>query len=307
MVMTSSASYSYSVGEMLVAATAREIRDFEVVMAGVGRPFLGALVALFTHAPHSVIMIEGGAVGSRPCRPMLGVGSAAISENALCTSSLWRVFADVQNGQCDVGIIGGAQVDKYGNVNSTTIFGEGSYYRPHVRLPGSGGANDIASSARRTIITIPLEKKRFVETVDYITSPGYLTGGDARRRAGLPGGGPDVIITDKAIFRFDPVTKEAYLESVHPGVTVEEVKNLVGWDLKIKHPVKQTEPPTLAQLEVIRVLDAARIFTDGEATSLEFEEYVEVLRKSFEILRKLYLRQGTESSVKRAQPSCEAV
>lgn len=305
--MTSGNAYSYSVGEMLVAATAREIRDFEVVMAGVGRPFLGALVALLTHAPHSVIMIEGGAIGSRPCRPVLGVGSAAISENALCTSSLWRVFADVQNSQCDVGIIGGAQVDKYGNVNSTAIFGGGSYYRPRVRLPGSGGANDIASSARRTIITIPLEKERFVETVDYVTSPGYLSGGDARRRAGLPGGGPDVIITDKAIFRFDPVSKEAYLESVHPGVTVEEVKALVGWNLKIKQPVKQTEPPTPLQLEVIRTLDAARIFTDGAAASLGFEEYVNMLRKNFEILRRFYLSQGIRSNVQHARSSQVAV
>lgn len=278
----------YKLPELLVAAAARELRDGDVVFVGVGVPLLGALVAKLTHAPNLIMAMESGSIGPMPYRIVLGIGDNACVENAICTTSLWRLFADQQRGYFDVGMIGGAQVDKYGNLNSTAIFGGGDYYHPASRLPGSGGANDIASSARRTVITIPLEKRRFLERVDYITSPGYLNGYDSRKKAGLPGGGPVAIITNKCIFRFDPETKEAYLDSVHPGVSVEDVRANVSWDLKVAPEVKVTPPPTEEQLRIIRIIDRAGIYTNNGLQNLTFESYLELLENSREELQQLF-------------------
>jgi glutaconate CoA-transferase subunit B len=264
---------------LLIVAAAREIRDNETVFAGVGTPTLGALMAKMTHAPNSIIATESGSIGPAPKRIILGIGDNAGMENALVITSLWRLFSDQQRGFFDVGMLGGAQVDKYGNLNSTAIFGEGDYYRPASRLPGSGGANDIASSALRTIITIPLQRRRFLERVDYITSPGYLDGEDSREKAGLKKGGPSAIITDKCIFRFHEVTKEAYLYSVHPGVSVQNVKDEVSWDLLAEGDVPVTEPPTEEQIEIIRKLDPLGIYTGNALKELNFEGYIEMLEK----------------------------
>ncbi|RKO67420.1 CoA-transferase [Desulfofundulus salinus] len=278
----------YNLPELLVAAAARELRDGDVVFVGVGVPLLGALVAKLTHAPNLIMAMESGSVGPMPYRIVLGIGDNACVENAICTTSLWRLFADQQRGYFDVGMVGGAQVDKYGNLNSTAIFGSGDYYHPASRLPGSGGANDIASSAHRTVITIPLEKRRFLERVDYITSPGYLDGYNSRKKAGLPGGGPVAIITNKCIFRFDPETKEAYLDSVHPGVSVEEVRANVSWDLKVAPEVKVTPPPTEEQLRIIRIIDRAGIYTNNGLKNLTFESYIQLLEGSLEELQQLF-------------------
>jgi glutaconate CoA-transferase subunit B len=151
----------YSLQELLVAASAAEIKDGDVIFAGVGVPTLGALVAKLTTAPNAIIAMESGSIGPQPYRVILGIGDNPCVENCICTTSLWRLFSDQQRGYFDVGMVGGAQVDKFGNLNSTAIFGKGSYIKPASRLPGSGGANDIASSAGRTIITLPLQKRRF--------------------------------------------------------------------------------------------------------------------------------------------------
>jgi len=278
----------YTLPELLIAVTAREIKDGETVFAGVGQPLLGALVAKLTHAPNAILAMESGSVGPQPNRIVLGIGDNPCVENAIMATSLWRLFSDQQRGFLDVGIIGGAQVDKYGNLNSTCIFGDGDYYRPAARLPGSGGANDIASSAGRTVISIPLQKRRFLERVDYMTSPGYLDGGkDARKKAGLPGGGPDAIITNKCVFRFDPETKEAYLYSVHPGVTVEEVKKEVSWDLKVPEKVLETPPPTVEEVELIRMLDANKIYIGDGLKNLDYRSFMQMFEDSFEVLRRL--------------------
>lgn len=278
----------YSLQELLVAASAREIMDGDVVFAGVGVPTLGAMVAKLTHAPNVIMAMESGSIGAEPYRVILGIGDNACVENSICTTSLWRLFSDQQRGYFDVGMIGGAQVDKYGNLNSTVIFGDGDYYNPASRLPGSGGANDIASSAGRTILTLPLQKRRFLEKVDYITSPGFIDGYDAREKHGLPGGGPAAIITNKCIFRFDPETKEAYLYSVHPGVTVEQVKAEVSWELKIADDVKVTEPPTKEEVRITRILDAGQIYTGNGLKGLTFDKYVQMLEESQDVLQKLY-------------------
>jgi glutaconate CoA-transferase subunit B len=270
----------YNLSEFLVSASAREIKDNETIFAGVGIPTLGALMAKLTHAPNAIIAMESGSIGPQPKRIILGIGDNPGIEDALMATSLWRLFSDQQRGYFDVGMLGGAQVDKYGNLNSTAIFGDGDYYTPASRLPGSGGANDIASSAQRTLITIPLQKRRFLERVDYISSPGYLEGYDSREKAGLLKGGPSAIITNKCIFRFDPVSKEAYLDSVHPGVTVEEVRNEVSWDLKVSPDVKTTEPPTVEQLKLIRMLDPNQIYVGNGLKDITFEQYIDMLENS---------------------------
>ncbi|MDO4314149.1 MAG: CoA-transferase [Oscillospiraceae bacterium] len=272
----------YTLSELMIVASAREIRDGEVVFAGVGNPLLGALLAQRTHAPNAVIATESGAVGPRPKRLILGIGDCACSENALCVEPLWRLFSDQQRGFVDIGMVGGAQVDRYGNLNSTAIFGSGSYETPASRLPGSGGANDIASSALRTVISIPLQRRRFLERVDYITSPGYLEGGDSRERTGLRQGGSAAVITDKCVFRFHPVTRELMLASVHPGVTVDEVQEQIPWELLTAEHVTETAAPTGEEVRIIRTLDPEQIFTGDGLKDLTFEKYIAMLERSLE-------------------------
>ncbi|HPK53480.1 MAG TPA: CoA-transferase [Smithellaceae bacterium] len=279
------ASANYTLQELLVAAAAREIRDNEVVFVGVGIPCLGAFVAKFTHAPNVVLVVESGCIGSMPYRLMLGIGDNSCNENAIAASSLWRAFSDQQRGYFDLGMLGGAQVDKYGNLNSTAIFGKGDYKKPLTRLPGSGGANDIACSAKRTLLMMNQQKRRFLEKVDYITSPGYLDGPGSREKYGYNGNGPSVIISNMAIFRFDEVTKEAYLDSVHPGVTVEDVKKEVSWDLKVSPNLKVTPPPTEEEVEIIHILDAQKIYTGKGLKELTFDSYIAMLEKSFVTLK----------------------
>ncbi len=268
----------------MIVASAREIKDGDLVFAGVGNPTLGALLAMMTHAPNAMIATESGSIGPHPKRVMLGIGDNAGMEDCFCTGSLWRLFADQQRGYVDVGMVGGAQIDRYGNLNSTAIFGEGDYATPTSRLPGSGGANDIASCAMRTIISIPLQKRRFLERVDYITSPGYLEGGNTRQAAGLFGNGPEAIITNKCIFRFHPHTKEIMLESVHPGVTVEEVRAEISWDLKMADDVTTTPAPSKEEVEMIKLLDAGGIYTGTGLKTLSFDGYIKMLEDSLESL-----------------------
>jgi len=271
-------STDYTMSEFLSVCAAREIKDGETVFAGVGLPLMGALLAQNTHAPNSILAMECGGIGPKPKRIFLGIGDNTCVENAIFSTSLWRLFSDQQKGFFDVGMIGGAQIDKYGNLNSTVIIGDKDYYTPVSRLPGSGGANDIASSALRTIVTMPLQKRRFVEKVDYITSPGHID----RKRYGLPGGGPSAVITDKCILRFDEETGEAYLASLTAGVTVDEVRAGVSWDLKVPDKIEETEPPTVEQIELLRFLDANKIYTGNGLASMTFESYIEMLINSYE-------------------------
>lgn len=267
----------YTLPELLAILTSREICDGETAFLGVGVPLLGGLLAQKTHAPSAIIAMESGSIGPVPRRLILGVGDNACTENALCCNSLWRLFADLQNGAFDIGCISGAQVDKYGNLNSTCIYGAGDYQSPAARLPGSGGANDIASSALRTVYIMPLQKRRFLERVDYITSCGFIDGPDGRTKRGLPGGGPVAIITSMCIFRFDKNTGEAYLDSIKEGVTVDEVRNNVSWDLQVASDVKTIEPPTVEQIEILRALDANKIFIGNGMADLSFSTYLEYL------------------------------
>jgi glutaconate CoA-transferase subunit B len=197
---------------------------------------------------------------------------------------MWRVFSDQQRGLITLGIIGGAEIDKFGNLNTTVILGaDGTYSRPKVRLPGSGGANDIASSVGRTVIMMRLQKGKFVERIQYITSPGYLFGPGQREKAGLRGGGPSLVITEKCIFGFDDNTKEMYLKTLYPGIKLETIKELVGWDLKVSPELSEVEPPTEEQIRVMRAFDPMGFILGSKtvATAESFDDFYEKVKKGY--------------------------
>ncbi|MEM2145661.1 MAG: CoA-transferase [Candidatus Jordarchaeaceae archaeon] len=271
--------------EFLVSATMRELKDKETIFVGIGIPLIAALAAKLTHAPRLTIIVEGGAIDPEPRRLMMGIADDTCVERVLSADSLLRVFSDQQNGFVDTGVISGAQVDKYGNVNSTTI---GDYYKPEVRLTGSGGACDIACSAKKLIIMMRQELRRFPERVDYITSPGFIDGPGARERLKLRGGGPSIVITTAGIFRFDEKTKEMYLDSIHPGLPLDWIKQSVGWNLKVAENLKTTPYPTVEELRIMRELDPLGFFLQLKLGLLDFETYVKYLEKSFENFNKLY-------------------
>jgi glutaconate CoA-transferase subunit B len=249
----------YSLAELMAVLAAKEIKDGEIVFVGIGVPMIAGFLAIHTHAPHAVLMFEGGYLGSHPPTACTDVGDSILGFGAPNITSTWRTFSDLQRGYCDVGIIGSAQVDKYGNVNSTAIFNAGTYEKPKSRLPGSGGANDIASSAGRLLIMARLERRHFVPRVDYVTSPGYVGGYESRRKSGLKGEGPAAVITDRAVFRFDADTKEMFLSQLYPGVNLEDVRKEISWDLRLADNVETVEPPTRSQVKFIRNYDATDV------------------------------------------------
>src|SRR5437016_6504500 len=207
----------YTPDEMMTAVASRELRDGEVVFVGIGLPNLACNLALRTHAPSLVLIYESGAVGAVPERLPVSIGDPALVTGSLMVCGMADVFQlFLQNGRIDVGFLGGAQVDRYGNINTTVI---GSYERPAVRLPGSGGAAEIAIHARRTVVVSKLSPRAFPEQVDFVTSPGHRSGGVRRAELGMPGAGPVRVITDKGVLEADATTGGMGLEAVHPGVT----------------------------------------------------------------------------------------
>lgn len=245
--------------ELMACCGAREIQDGDVVIVGTGFPTMSANIAKFTHAPGAVLMQESGVIDARPKRPALSVGDPCLNPGAAMIGGLVEIMGmTLQAGLVDVGFLSGSQVDKFGNINTTVI---GDYNAPKSRLPGSGGANPIGSLARKTLIITLHDKRRLAERVDFITTPGYIDGPGSREKWGLPPDtGPAVIITNKAVLRFDPETKEAYLSTYHPDCTIAEIKANTPWDLKVSEKVRATEPPTEEDLRVIReVLDPFRM------------------------------------------------
>jgi len=239
----------YTLTELMAVAAAREIKDREIVFAGTGLPMLGAMLAQHTNAPNCVIVFEAGAVDCKLAHLPMSVGDPRTMRFASTATGLLDVFSTVlQRGFIDVGFLGGAQVDMYGNINTTCI---GEYGHPEVRFPGSGGSGDIACLSKRTIIIAVHEKRRFPERCDYITSPGLIDGPDGRKRAGLPWGGPSAVITTLGVLRFDELTKRAYLASYHPGVTPEQVQENTGFELDVSRG-EETEPPAEAEIRVLR-------------------------------------------------------
>jgi glutaconate CoA-transferase subunit B len=250
----------YRQAELMVAAAAREIRDGEVVFVGMRLPLLAFCLARSTHAPTAVGLFENGVVRDSPAPAFL----VTMSDGPNVTGALWctemrEVMGLMQAGRVTLGFIGGAQVDRFGNLNTSYVGPRGAA----VRLPGSGGAADIASLARRHVVIMAHERRRFVERVDYVTSPGHGEGGDWRARTGLPGGGPTAVITTLGLLRFDPLSREMLLASRHPGVTVEEVQAQTGWPLRLAPEVRETPPPSDEELAMIRRFDPEGFWTGG--------------------------------------------
>jgi glutaconate CoA-transferase subunit B len=251
-------SRDYTSAELMVAAAAREIQDGEVVFVGMRLPLLAFCLARSTHAPTAVGLFENGVIRDSPALAFL----VTMSDGPNVTGAVWctemrEVMGLMQSGRVTLGFIGGAQIDRFGNLNTTYVGGEGRA----VRLPGSGGAPDIASLARRHVVIMAHERRRFVERVDYVTSPGHGTGGDWRARTGLPGGGPSAVITTLGLFRFDPVTREMVLASVHPQATVDEIRTQTGWSLRLAARLNETPPPTSRELAMIRRFDPDGFWT----------------------------------------------
>ena len=253
-------STPYTRQEMMAIATGREIKDGELAIFGVGLSMLAGYFAQEHHAPHVRAMTEGGVYGSTPVGGLpWGIECNRISSNATSfTSALDALGFLVASGRCDVGIIGAAQVDKFGNVNTTGVWdGEiGDTYRtPKTRLTGAGGANDIACGAGRVVIMVTHEPKRFADKVTYVSSPGYLEGGEARSRYGFVGGGPSAIVTTLGILRPHPETKEFHLDGWYAFSSPEEIRAATGWDLKTFPHAGIIPEPTAEELAALRRVD----------------------------------------------------
>ncbi len=246
----------------MASVAARELADGEVVFVGIGLPNLACNLARATHAPNLVLIYESGAVGAVPERLPVSIGDPALVTGSLMVCGMADVFqCFLQNGRIEVGFLGGAQVDRWGNINTTVI---GDYAHPKVRLPGSGGASEIAAHARRTLVMVKLDPRAFPEDVDFLTSPGHRCRGVPRRELGLPGAGPVKVITDKAILEADPRSGELVLAALYPGVRAEEVRAGVGWPLVVRATLLEVAPPSALELQVLReVLDPRRLFLKG--------------------------------------------
>jgi glutaconate CoA-transferase, subunit B len=247
----------YTLNELMVAAAAREIRDGEVVFVGMRLPLIAFVVAKKTHAPNAIGLFENGVVRATPASEL--IYTMADSPNILGATQcldMNGVMGMLQAGKVDLGFLGAAEVDRYGNLNSTEVTTE----HGKIRLPGSGGACDIASLAQRFVVLLEHTRKRLPQSVSYVTSPGNGDAYNWRRKVGLPRGGPSAIITTKCVLRFGE-HGDAYLDTIHPGVTVEDVAANTGWRLRVNNKCGTTKPPTAAELKAIRQYDKKGFWT----------------------------------------------
>ncbi len=246
------AELDYTADEMMTVAASRELADGAVCFVGIGLPSEAANLARATHAPGCFLIYESGTLGAKPDILPLSIGDGVLAEHADSVVSVPEVFNYwLQAGRVDVGFLGAAQIDRYGNINTTVV---GPYDDPKVRLPGAGGAPEIAANAREVIVMLRHKPRAFVEELAFVTSVGHRHGGDSRQELHYAGAGPTVIITDLGVLRPDPESKEFTLVALHPGATVEQAREATGWDLKIAEEVSTTEPPTREELGVLRDL-----------------------------------------------------
>ena len=250
--------FDYTSSELMAAAGAREIKDREVVAVGLGLPVVASFLAKQTHAPNMTMLFELGVIDSEPVHAGVGLADPRVWYRAKVLSSFVDILGSIlHKGRVDVGFLGGLETDQYGNLNTTLIGDPRGKFR---HMVGSGGANDIASSAKRTIIIMRHDARKLKKTISFVTSPGYVTGGESRAKAGLSGG-PSRVITDKAIFGFHPETKQMMLLSIHPGNTIEDVVGTMGFAPVVPQHVPYTEPPEKEQLRIIReVIDPRKMY-----------------------------------------------
>jgi glutaconate CoA-transferase subunit B len=252
----------YSSTELMIVNAARMLKDGDVVFVGVGQPNLACNLAKRTHAPNLVMIYEAGVIGAEPARLPLSIGDPTLVSGSLSVVSMYDIFTNyLQRGNVDVGFLGGAQIDQYGNINATVIGAD--YAHPKVRLPGSGGAQEIAAWANRCYIMTPHQKRRFPEKCDFTTSAGFLDGKGGREKAGLRGKGPVAVVTDIGLLEPD-ATGELVLTALHPGKTAQDAVANTGWLLKVAASVRTTEPVTEKELKILRdELDPTGIYLKG--------------------------------------------
>lgn len=252
-----SSTLAYTLSELMVAAAAREIHDREIVFVGMRLPLIAFVVAKKAHAPHAIGLFENGVIRDTPAPELIyTMGDPPNILGATQCLDMLGVMSLLQSGRVDLGFLGAAEVDRFGNLNSTQV------HAPHglIRLPGSGGACDIASLAHRFVVLLEHKKHRLPESVSFITSPGFGDGGNWRKRVGLPRGGPSAVITTKAVLRFHD-DGEAYLHSVHPGIEIDDVIENTGWRLQLGNPIEQTQAPSSDELKAIREYDKQGFWT----------------------------------------------
>ncbi len=240
----------YTPSEMMIVTAARALAGVRTVLVGVGQPNIACNLARRIVEPNLELIYESGVFGARPARLPLSIGDPTLVSGAQMVCSMADLFLlYLQGGRVDVALLGTAQIDRFGNLNTTVI---GDYAQPKVRLPGSGGACEIAINARQVFVITRLDKRAFVEKLDFRTTPGFLNGPGQRDELGIPGQGPRIVFTDKAIFRFDTDTEQMVLSSLHPGFTIEHIQAQVGWPLSVAQDLQETTPPTQEELHIIR-------------------------------------------------------
>jgi len=246
----------FTANELMVCEAARRLRDGEVVFVGIGLPNLACNLARRLNAPGLLLVYESGAVGAEPKRLPISIGDPSLVTDSLSVCSMFDVFSYyLQGGLIDVGFLQGSQIDRFGNINTTVI---GNYQEPKVRLPGSGGACEIAILAKRVFVIAPQTRRSFPERVDFITSPGFVDGNEARRKLGMPGAGPSMVITNLGCYEFNE--GEMMLTSLHPNCTLEEVRENTGWNVRISPGLITTNAPTSEELRILRDFDGTQLF-----------------------------------------------
>lgn len=251
----SASARDYTADEIMTVTAARQLPNGAVCFVGIGLPSAACNLARMTHAPDLVLIYESGTVGTRPTVLPLSIGDGELAETATAVVPLPEIFAHyLQRGRVDFGFLGAAQIDRYANLNSTVI---GNYERPKVRLPGAGGAPEIASFAREVLIIMKQTSRSFVPRLDFRTSCGYLAGSGARAAMGAPGSGPRAVITDFGVLRPDPETDELTLGALYPGITVEAAQAATGWPLKVAARLETLPAPDCAELRALRALEAS--------------------------------------------------
>jgi len=254
----------YSTSEIMTIAAARLLKNGAVCFVGIGLPSTAANLARLTHAPDIVLIYESGPIGAKPPVLPLSIGDGNLAETAdtvVSTPEIFRYW--LQGGRVDVGFLGAAQIDRFANINTTVI---GNYNKPSTRLPGAGGAPEIASCAHEVVLVLKQSARAFVKRLDFVTSVGHLEGGDARRRLGLPGKGPVAVVTDLCVMEPEEMTKELTVTRLHPGVSRQQVIAATGWEVRFTTAVEETALPTATELETLRDLERRSKLAHGDIT-----------------------------------------